>query len=75
MRLARLPVVSAREAVKALRRLEFVVIRQIGRHVDLWSDETRVLVTVPNHEELARGTLLSIIKQARVTREEFLREL
>jgi len=34
-----------------------------------------VLVTVPNHEELARGTLLSIIKQARVTRDEFLREL
>lgn len=73
--MARLPVVSAREAVKALRRLGFVVIRQTGSHIHLWSDETRVLVTVPNHEELARGTLLSIIKQARVTREEFLREL
>jgi predicted RNA binding protein YcfA (HicA-like mRNA interferase family) len=34
-----------------------------------------VLVTVPNHPELAKGTLISIIKQARLSREEFLSKI
>ena len=71
----RLPVLSAKDVLNALRRLEFVIVRQTGSHVQLWHEQKRVLVTVPNHSELARGTLNSILKQGRLSREEFLREL
>jgi predicted RNA binding protein YcfA (HicA-like mRNA interferase family) len=32
-------------------------------------------VTVPNHPELATGTMLSILKQANIDKEEFLRHV
>lgn len=68
--MVRLPVLSSREVIKALQRLGFRVIRQTGSHVHLWHEVKRVLVTVPSHPELAKGTLLSILKQGRLTREE-----
>jgi predicted RNA binding protein YcfA (HicA-like mRNA interferase family) len=70
--LARLPVVSAKEAVKALEHLGFKVYRQTGSHIHLWNKERRLVVTVPNHPELAKGTLTSIMKQARIERREFI---
>jgi hypothetical protein len=33
------------------------------------------LVTVPNHPEIATGTLLSILKQANIEKEEFLKHV
>ncbi len=70
--MARLPVLSAREVIKALTKLGFVIIRQTGSHIHLWNEDKRVLVTVPNHPELAKGTLLSILRQSKLSREEFL---
>lgn len=70
--MARLPVLSAREVIKALTRLLFVVVRQGGSHVHLWHEARRVLATVPVHPELAKGTLLSILKQGRLSRDELL---
>ncbi|WP_373838672.1 type II toxin-antitoxin system HicA family toxin [Methanospirillum sp.] len=40
--------------------------------IHLWYELRRTLVTVPNHNELALGTLLSIIRQAKMDHEEFL---
>ena len=73
--MAKLPVLSAREVLKVLRKFGFVVVRQTGSHIHLWHDERRALVTVPNHQELAKGTLIGILKQAKLTRDEFLEEL
>jgi len=70
--MSRLPALSASEAIKTLGRFGFCVHRQTGSHIHMWSEERRVLVTVPNHPELAKGTLLAIIRQAKLTREEFL---
>lgn len=71
----RLPVVSAKEAIKALEHLGFKVYRQTGSHIHLWNEERNLVVTVPNHPELAKGTLISIMKQARLEREEFISAL
>ncbi len=57
----RLPVVSSREAIKALEHFGFQVYRQTGCHIHLWNEERNLVVTVPNHPELAKGTLISII--------------
>jgi len=73
--LPKLPVVSAKEAIKALEHLGFQVYRQTGSHIHLWNEERNLVVTVPNHPELAKGTLISIMKQARLERDEFISAL
>ena len=72
--MAKLPVLSAREVLKALERAGFARVAQKGSHVRLKSfrqGQTRIVV-VPLHPEIAKGTLLSIIRQAGMSREEFL---
>ena len=68
----KLPVLSADKVVKALKRAGFRIVRQSGSHIHLWNDDSRTLVTVPNHSELAKGTLNSIIKQSKRDRDEFM---
>ena len=69
----KLPVLSADKVINALKRAGFRIVRQSGSHIHLWNDEDRTLVTVPNHSELAKGTLNSIIKQSKMARDEFLK--
>ena len=73
--MSRLPVLSATKVIKALKRLGFNIVRQSGSHIHLWHDERRVLVTVPNHPELAKGTLNAIIKQSGIDRKTFLSQI
>lgn len=68
----KLPIVSAEQVIKALEHLGFQVYRQTGSHIHLWNEERNLVVTVPIHPELAKGTLISIMKQARLERKEFL---
>ena len=68
----KLPVLSAKQVIKALERMGFKIARQSGSHIHLWNDQRRILVTVPNHKELAKGTLNGIIKQSKMNRDEFL---
>lgn len=72
--MAKLPVLSGREVLRALQRAGFERVAQKGSHVRLkgrWDGKMRVVV-VPVHREIARGTLHSIIRQSGMTREEFL---
>lgn len=62
--------VSGSEAVRALKRLGFVFVRQVGSHIRL--NKGSVHVTVPNHNPILPKTLQTILKQAGVTLEEFL---
>lgn len=69
----KLPVVSGKETIRALIKLGFVEIRQSGSHIILQkrvSSSTRTLV-IPNHHELAKGTLRSILRKAELTVENF----
>ena len=68
----KLPVLSSNDVLKVLRKFGFRVHRQTGSHIHLWNEERKLLVTVPNHRELAKGTLISIMKQAKIERDEFL---
>jgi predicted RNA binding protein YcfA (HicA-like mRNA interferase family) len=71
--MSKLPIISGREMIKYLMKKGFVVSRQKGSHVVLKSQDGR-RVTVPLHEELDRGTLLEILAEAGISKEEFLRE-
>lgn len=69
----KLPVISGVEAVRALERLGFVVIRQRGSHLLLRKGSFGCVV--PNHRELKTGTLAGILKQAGVSADEFIAAL
>jgi len=73
--MSKLPVLSANKVVKVLGKFSFYPVRQTGSHIHLYNDDRNLVVTVPNHRELAKGTLISIIKQAKIRRDEFLAEL
>ena len=69
----KLPVISGVEAVKALRKIGYELDHQTGSHFILrHREEPHRRLTIPNHKELAKGTLKSILKQAGITREEFI---
>jgi len=73
----RLSRVSGEKAIRALERLGFVQVRQRGSHVVLkrQTPEGEVGCVVPLHRELAIGTLRGILRQARVTADEFMENL
>ncbi len=67
-----LPVVSGREVVKALGKIDYVFDRQRGSHMILRQQSPpHRRLTVPDHAEVAKGTLRAIIRQAGLTVEEF----
>jgi predicted RNA binding protein YcfA (HicA-like mRNA interferase family) len=68
----RLPVLSGREVIKALAKVGFVPVRQKGSHVFLRHVDGRRTV-VPLHEEVNKSTLMDIIGQTKLTRQEFLK--
>jgi predicted RNA binding protein YcfA (HicA-like mRNA interferase family) len=61
--------ISGREAIRILQRLGFKQVRQRGSHVVLRKGNRGCVV--PLHDELAPGTLRSVLRQAGVTVEEF----
>ena len=65
--------VSGHEAVRALIRLGFEVMRQTGSHVQM-SREGRH-VTIPAHDPIRVGALKSVLRQAGIDLETFVRNL
>jgi len=74
----KLPIVSGEQVIKLLQKEGFSVTRQKGSHISLHKqleDESIILVVVPKKREIKKGTLLSIIKQSGMSREEFISKI
>ena len=69
--MARLPVVSGDEFVKAVAKIGFARDRTEGSHMILMGPMGRRL-SVPMHRELGRGLLRALIRDTGLTRDEFL---
>ena len=70
--MTKLPVVSGRQAVKAVGRAGYEVDHQRGSHIVLrHRDPPYRRLTVPEHKELAKGTLRALIRDAGLTVEQF----
>lgn len=69
--MTRLPVCSGADAVRAFRKIGYDVDHQTGSHLILRHPSGRRL-TVPNHPELAKGTLRALIREAGLTKEQFI---
>jgi predicted RNA binding protein YcfA (HicA-like mRNA interferase family) len=66
----------ARKIIKLLSILEFRIVRERGSHVVLKHSDGRITV-VPVHagEKISIGLLLKIIKDTKLSKEEFLKTL
>ncbi|MFZ2471165.1 MAG: type II toxin-antitoxin system HicA family toxin [Methanothrix sp.] len=63
------------KVIKALEALGFEVIRE-GNHISMSRinlDGSRTPLTLPNNKEIKSSTLLLILRQAGITREEFIK--
>jgi predicted RNA binding protein YcfA (HicA-like mRNA interferase family) len=71
--MSNLPVISSRECIRALEKAGFYVERQKGSHIIMVRDEPppSLTIVVPNHKELKKGTLRTIIRQSGLTVDEF----
>ena len=66
------PRISGREVVKAMSKLGYQFDRQKGSHIILrQAAAPHRRLTVPDHREMAAGTLRSIIREAGLTVDEF----
>ena len=72
----KLPVISGKDVIKALAKIGYVLDHQTGSHIILRNkDPPYRRLTVPNHKEIAKGTLNAMIKQSGLSRDEFLKLL
>ena len=70
--MVRLPVVSGRKLLAALKRAGFVEVRRKGDHVSLERRTPRRVhkTVIPLHDEVAKGTLRDILNQAGLSKEQ-----
>ncbi len=68
----KLPVLSGRKVVRALEKQGWQVARQRGGHIVMIKPGEVATLSVPDHREVARGTLRSLLRAAGLTVEEFM---
>jgi len=68
-----MPVLSATKLIAALTKLGYELDHQTGSHIILrHHDSPHRRLTIPNHREIARGTLKSIMRQAGINLDQLL---
>ncbi len=75
--MAKLPIVKPKNIIAALQRAGFFIDHQTGSHARLiHQTEPQRRVSVPMHnKDLKRGTLKSILRQAELSVEDFIKLL
>lgn len=76
MILLKLPIISGKDLIKFLNKKGFEIVSQKGSPVRMKQNkfgEVKVTI-VPLHKELDTGTLLAILRQCEIEKEEFLNE-
>lgn len=66
-----LPVISGAKAVRAFEKAGWRQDRQRGSHVVMLKPGYNVSLSVPQHREIAPGTLRALIRSAGMTVDEF----
>jgi predicted RNA binding protein YcfA (HicA-like mRNA interferase family) len=69
--MARLPRLSGREVVRVFESLGWEKVRQSSSHIILVREGHQATLSVPDHKEVAVGTLRSLIRSAGLTVEVF----
>ena len=69
-----LKVLSGKEVCSVLAQYGFAEVRQKGSHIIMQkkTEGSTITVPVPDHKEIKRGTLQSIIRQSGISKDKFL---
>jgi len=73
----KLPVISGKELLAALKKAGFVEVRQKGSHISLQKItlEKTYRTVIPIHPEISKGTLIDILHQTGLNRDDLLKLL
>ncbi len=71
--MTQLPNLSGKQVVKTFEKFGWQFARQSGSHIVLTKDGEMASLSVPNHREVAKGTLRSLIRAANLTIDEFVK--
>jgi predicted RNA binding protein YcfA (HicA-like mRNA interferase family) len=69
---SKLPIISGKDCIKALEKIGFYEKRRESSHIIMRRDEPFAQVVVPDHSEIAKGTLRAIIRDIELNVEEFI---
>ena len=70
-----IPCLSGRDVVKAFQSFGWSVARQRGSHIVMVKDGEPATLSIPDHKEIAKGTMRSLIHSANLTIDQFLSAL
>lgn len=70
-----LPAVSGQEVVRAFESFGWKVARRRGSHAVMIKEGETATLSIPDHKEVAKGTLRSLIHAANLTAGEFVAAL
>jgi len=68
-----IPLLRPQEVVKVFESFGWTIVRQRGSHIIMTKTGHIATLSIPNHSQVARGTLRSLIQHAGLTIEEFLK--
>ena len=70
----KLPVISGKDMVKFLSKEGFQIVGRKGSHIRMkkFTEPRNLIAIVPDHDELAKGTFFSILRQINMSVDEFL---
>lgn len=66
------PLLPPSDVIKMFQRFGWRIVRQKGSHIIMTKPGHIATLSIPNHPEVARGTLRSLIAKAGLTIEQFL---
>lgn len=66
-----LPALSGKEVVRIFETFGWSVARQRSSHIVMTKEGEMATLSVPDHKEVAKGTLRSLIRSAGLTVDEF----
>ncbi len=68
------PVLSGRDVVRTFEHFGWRVARQRGSHIIMVKEGHIATLSIPNHKEVAQGTVRSLVRSAGLTISEFVEE-
>ena len=70
-----IPILSGQEVVKVFESLGWYVARQKGSHIIMVKENHIATLSIPNHKEVAKGTLRSLIRSADISIDQFVKSI
>ena len=68
-----IPLLNGRKVVRVFEQLGWQVVRQRGSHIIMVKDGHIATLSIPDHKEVARGTLRRLINAAKITVDDFVK--